>query len=172
MKFLIASLLLTVSALAQVQKDKTVEVTFYYPRNVRPSAANVVTLNMSNRQNNFPMYLYAGDKSNVLMTLRPETFVTIRMKPGTYQFGSWKRAIHIDPTPITIGSEGPYFLRMTVPQGWRPDGRDGFHLVNCEQAAHEAEHMAPLAATQIKVPMSQVIDHGAYLHLECPDNHR
>jgi hypothetical protein len=42
-----------------------------------------------------------------------------------------------------------------------------FQLVSCETAREEAGKMRPLKAKNIKVPMSQVVDEGAYFVPDC-----
>jgi hypothetical protein len=113
--------------------------------------------------------LLDGENKSELIRLDMQSFVTIKLLPGQHTFRLHYRLSTDKPTVFDIVSGKRNFVRVRVPDGWFPwKSQLGIvEAVSCETARDEAGKMRPLKAKNIKVPMSQVVDEGAYFTPNC-----
>jgi hypothetical protein len=95
----------------------------------------------------------------------PATFVTLRLPVGTHELRVHRGVYTSEPFPITVQS-GQNFVRVLY-RRVKHAPEMPLANVSCTTANQEGERMSPLKAKNIRVPMSQVIDSGAYFHPDC-----
>lgn len=158
LRLMLASVILVASA---VQAEETIKT---------DSAVAATSVTFYHQAKGYgALSLLDGENKAELIRLDMQSFVTLKLPPGKHTFRLHYRLSTDKPTVIEIVPGKQNFVRVGLPDGWFPwkSQLGVLQSVSCETAREEAGKMRPLKAKNIKVPMSQVLDEGAYFTPDC-----
>ena len=116
-------------------------------------------------QSDKPLLIF--DEKQQLVRLEPTTFITLSLPSGAHQL--WVKGCGANAAlPLNLKPKERVFVRVLYRRVCNSPEKS-LEVVNCETASQEAERMIPLKPKNIYVPISQVIDTGAYFQPKCTD---
>lgn len=141
------------------ENTNAIIITFYYP--TQRSWFNHSLGYQSDRPQTI------SDGKEKLIRLEPKSFVTLSLPRGEHQF--WVSGCGANEALIVHpDSQSRLFVRV-LHRRFCNSPEKSFEIVNCSTAAEEGGRMDALKAKNIFVPISRVVDTGAYFPAKCTE---